>query len=635
MPDDGFVAFVREAHEGLLCLADLLEEDPRKAESLVRRALVDTRMRWRQVGRGGDPAAYARARLIRWHAGRRPDSLPPSGFVPEPTWAVGSSENLRRALADLPRRTRAAVVLRLYEDLPDEETARLLRTDKESVLTELTLGRARLEQALALESAGTGGSPAPTPIDTDLRVELRLLVEGVARPPFDPIAAAASVSREAATRRRHRWLTGTVAAGALAAAVVTAAGMLDDGPASPSAEVAIDVPAEPIPVHDLPTRGSLAADTAFLDGVLGLPWENEMIGEYAGPAEGSPGSRHVVFAGDVRGGRWALVVGRPLNSDPRVGPVDADGLVQAWFTGPPGAAPDQMTMSSFPQVVSPELPVSLMDPLTGTLVVVAAPGDAVEVSEHSVIAADGSLSRPYEPAHMTDGIAITRIGLGELTVPWAVSYRVLRDDTVVLSSAPEWILSAFEPDLPDLEISYPRGIPDAGAAQAAESAALGVVAPLGLSPHETDIVALWAGPLPEPLDGGLAVVTVTVPSGAVVATALWQSVDANGDATYAGDCGLGIRPAGVSTYQRVLAAGCEIYGPPGAFLEQLLVVVSPPSVTALRAYDAGGRFLADLRLEDGVLIGAMPPGTAQVESETAGGVLLGRTDLLGRDQLWD
>ncbi|MFP5371067.1 MAG: hypothetical protein ACLGI3_10010, partial [Actinomycetes bacterium] len=65
MPDDGFVAFVRDVHEDLLCMADLLEEDPRRAESLVRNALVDTRMRWRRVGRRASPAAHARARLVR------------------------------------------------------------------------------------------------------------------------------------------------------------------------------------------------------------------------------------------------------------------------------------------------------------------------------------------------------------------------------------------------------------------------------------------------------------------------------------------------------------------------------------------------------------------------------------------
>jgi hypothetical protein len=88
--------------------------------------------------------------------------------------------------------------------------------------------------------------------------------------------------------------------------------------------------------------------------------------------------------------------------------------------------------------------------------------------------------------------------------------------------------------------------------------------------------------------------------------------------------------------QRVLAAGCAIHAETtGAVVEELLVVVAPPSVTALRAYDAGGRFLTDLPLSDGVVVTTRPEGAAQVEAEGAGGVLLGRTDLLGRDQLWD
>ncbi len=247
--------------------------------------------------------------------------------------------------------------------------------------------------------------------------------------------------------------------------------------------------------------------------------------------------------------------------------------MQAWFTGPPGAAANQMTMSAYRQGCPPGLPMSLMDPRTGTLVVVAAPGDAVEVSEHSVIAADGSGSRPYEPADMTHGIATTRIDLGAIRLPYAVSYRVLRGDTVVASSSPDWVMTFSEPELPVLDISYPRGLPHGVAAQVAQSAALNVLVPLGLPLHETDVVAHWAGPLPEPVRGALAVVTVTVPSGAVVETVQRQSVTETGD----------VRrrrwpahpPVGEPRDQRVLAAGCEIYGEStGALIEELLVVIT-------------------------------------------------------------
>jgi hypothetical protein len=637
VPDDGFVAFVRDAHEGLLCLADLLEEEPPKAEALVRTALVDTRVRWRRLGRSGDPAGYARARLIRRHVGPRSDGGPASGIVDEPTcWADGSSDGLRRELSGLPARTRAAVVLRLHEQLPDEEIARLLRTDQASVRTGLTHGLARLEQALAPEPV-RWGAPAPAPTGADLRHELRLLVEGVARPPFDAVAAADSVSREAAARRRRRWLTGTAAAAALALAVVL--GLPGDGPPAGErpADVAAGAPAEAARVHDLPTRGSLADDSAFLDGLLALPWENETIMGVADLEVAAADSRRVVFAGEVPGRRWALVVGTPSSRPSRNGPETSGGLVAAWFTGPPGAAPDQMTMSSFPRGISPDLPVSLLDPRTGTLVLVAAPGDVVEVSTGSVIAADGYRSRPYEAAETTEGIATTRLDLGDAALPWAVSYRVVRGDRIVMTSAPEGVVSpSAEPELPSFDISYPRGLPDPGAAEAAQTAAVGVMAPLGLSPEEADIVAHWTGPLPGSARGSLVVMTVTVPSGAVVATALWQAVTMDGLGSYAADCGLEIRPAGVPTDQRVLAAGCDIHEESsGAVVEEVLVVVAPPSVTRLRAYDGSGRFLADLPIGDGVMVGAMPPGTQQVEAETVGGVLLGRTELLGRDQLWD
>ena len=639
MSDDGFLAFVRDEHERLLCVADLLAENPRTAEELVRRALVDTRMRWRQVGRNGDPAAYALTRLLRRHAARRADGEPASGFVAEPTEADGGGDALRRTIADLPSRTRAVVVLRLFQELPDEEIARLLRTDRSSVLAELARGRARLQASLVPESAGAGLSPAPAPFAGDLAEELRRLVERVARPPFDPVSAAAALSHEAAGRRRRRRLTGALAVAVVAVmAVVTMAFLPDDPPTPPPTDLAVEVPARPVAVHDLPTRGSLAGDTAFLDGVLALPWESETFGRDGGPGYAMPIFRRVVYAGDVPGGRWALVVGSSSSSSgSRVGPDGSGDLLQAWFTGPPGAAPDQMTLSSYPLGVSAEVPVALLDPRTGTLVVVAAPGDAVEVSERVVLAADGSRARPHEPAETTDGIAITRIGSADGGLPYAMSYRVLRGGTIVASSPLDWVMASGEPEWPVVDIAYPRGMPTSVAVAVAQSAALGVLVPLGLPPHTTDVVAHWAGPLPGPVQGGLAVVTVTAPSGALVTTAHWQSVSGTGAATSGGDCGLDIRPAGEATDQRVLAAGCEIYGgSAGALVDEVLVVLAPPSVATLRAYDARGRFLADLPApEDGVLIGRKPPGTAEVEAETAGGVLLGRTDLLGRDQLWD
>lgn len=277
-----------------------------------------------------------------------------------------------------------------------------------------------------------------------------------------------------------------------------------------------------------------------------------------------------------------------------------------------------------------------MDTRTGTLVVVAAPGDVVEVSEHSVLAADGYRSRQYEAADVTDGVAVTRLGPGNTTLPWAVSYRVVRGDRNVMTSTPDWVEPSHDIELPSYDIRYPRGFPDDPAARVAQSVAFNVLAPLGLSSGDADVVGHWVGPLPGSHAGTLAVVTATVPSGAVVASVQWQVDSADGLGSYAAECGLEIRPAGVPAADRVYAAACELFdAATGQVTDTSLVVAAPSSVATVRAYDSGGRFLVEFPLADGVLVVPMPERTARVEAVTRTGVLLGRTDLMGHAQLWD
>ncbi|WP_324274997.1 hypothetical protein [Blastococcus brunescens] len=83
--------------------------------------------------------------------------------------------------------------------------------------------------------------------------------------------------------------------------------------------------------------------------------------------------RTTAFAGDVPGSRVALVVARLRDGD----------LLQAWFTGPSGAAPTDMVLAEL-DGAPPGEPVALLDvpdPVTGrgVLVVVAFPGDDIEV----------------------------------------------------------------------------------------------------------------------------------------------------------------------------------------------------------------------------------------------------------------
>ena len=70
-------------------------------------------------------------------------------------------------------------------------------------------------------------------------------------------------------------------------------------------------------------------------------------------------------------------------------------MVAAWFGGPSRARPDQMSLQAPPAAMPADAPAALLDQRTGTLVVVAAPGDVVEVSERPGIAEDGSVYRGW------------------------------------------------------------------------------------------------------------------------------------------------------------------------------------------------------------------------------------------------
>ena len=421
--------------------------------------------------------------------------------------------------------------------------------------------------------------------------------------------------------------------GAVVAGLLLAAPFVPRGP-EPEAASRTGPPAPaPVTVLDGPARGSLAGDRAFLEAVRRLPWSDD-------EPTGNLGIRSVVFAGDVPGARWALVVGRVLGppdapGSPADGPAGRSGLVAVWFGGPPGAAPEGLTRLTPPARAPDDAPLGLLDQRTGTLVVVAAPGDVVEVSERPEIAEDSSIYRPFRTVKTTDGVAVARLRPSDVPVTTAAVYRVVRDGRTVARSAPTTIGNRFGAPTP-VAVEHPRGRPSDAAAEAVRWTAERVLAPLGLARHEIRLTALWAGnvPGPGPESGTVAVVAATLPNRAAVVDGEWllPVASASGDYLQVGDCGLGILPAGPPVEQRVHVLSCEVVDPThgDAVVQTVLLVVAPPQVALVRIYDGDSRFLVELPTVDGVVVTPMPPGTATVEAVTAGGVSLGRTRLLGR-----
>jgi hypothetical protein len=448
------------------------------------------------------------------------------------------------------------------------------------------------------------------------------------RPP-DGSSDAWWTAREAEARRhRRRILALTVTAVAVVGLATPAfldAATPDDRPAASGSAGAPDGN-----LYDGPPRGSLADDGAFVDGVRALPWS--VTGDPTGP-EVPVADRQVVFAGDVPGGRWALVVAaRGSVVDPADLPGDVstgpDLLDAVWFIGPPDAGADQLSPAAYPGPLKAAWPTALLDQATGVLVVVVSREDGIEVSDRPEVAADGSTSREFREVETTDGVAVVRLGTTGSTAGTSAVYRVVREATA--TSITPWTTTVLDAPKPAPDIGYPRGEPEEAGRSAAAYAAERVISELGLPPDELEVTAQWVGDVPARGPGQAAVVTVTLPNGAVVVDGQWL-LPAQVDGSVQGaDCGRAGLPAGAPAARRVYALVCEVVDDTsGAPMQTSLVVVAPPDVVLVRTYDADGSFLSEHPAQDGVVVSRLPIGTATVEAVTRGGISLGRAGLLG------
>lgn len=137
--DERFTAFVRANTGSLLKTGFLLTRDPVEAEELVQDTLVWLYPRWNQVEQAEHQLAYVRkAAVNRFLAGRRRKSATEVHFDPELERSTGQRPGRDEAaevderiamwaeLGELSDRQRAAIVLRFFHDLPDDEVAQVL-----------------------------------------------------------------------------------------------------------------------------------------------------------------------------------------------------------------------------------------------------------------------------------------------------------------------------------------------------------------------------------------------------------------------------------------------------------------------------------------------------------------------------
>jgi RNA polymerase sigma-70 factor (sigma-E family) len=131
--DDEFTRFVTARLGPLRRVAYLLCQDWQRADDLVQIAITRLYVRWERARTMEHPDAYARAILVREFLGERRSGwarrVVLGQAVPETAGPERDGEtvlDMRAALASLPPRQRATIVLRYYCDLNVEQTAHLL-----------------------------------------------------------------------------------------------------------------------------------------------------------------------------------------------------------------------------------------------------------------------------------------------------------------------------------------------------------------------------------------------------------------------------------------------------------------------------------------------------------------------------
>jgi RNA polymerase sigma-70 factor (sigma-E family) len=162
--DAEFTRFVAETHSQLSRSARLLTGDWHTAEDLVQATLMRVYRRWRRVAAADSALAYSQRIMInlfltslrrRWR-GEAPQERLPETATPDFSAGVNERDALSRALQQLPRRMRAVIVLRYYEDLSVEQTAHLLDCSEATVRSQATRGLAKLRAGVGSTQLETG-----------------------------------------------------------------------------------------------------------------------------------------------------------------------------------------------------------------------------------------------------------------------------------------------------------------------------------------------------------------------------------------------------------------------------------------------------------------------------------------------
>jgi RNA polymerase sigma-70 factor, ECF subfamily len=151
--EDEFGQFVAATSLALLKTARLLTGDWHLGQDLLQVTLTKVYLHWEHSSRWDSAIGYARKVMVntyctwarrRWRHELSSEVVPDAGDGRDVAEAVAVADAFAAALLSLPRRHRAVLVLRFYEDLSVEQTAAVLGCPAGTVMSLTSRALARL-----------------------------------------------------------------------------------------------------------------------------------------------------------------------------------------------------------------------------------------------------------------------------------------------------------------------------------------------------------------------------------------------------------------------------------------------------------------------------------------------------------
>jgi len=166
--DEDFTTYVQTRLAWLRRVGYLLCQDWQQADDLVQTAITSLYVHWRRARAMDNVDGYARTILVRAFLSERrggwarrvtlPGQLPDApALAPDADDAM----DVRGALASLPPRQRATLVLRFYCDLNVDQVARVLGCSAGTVKSQTAKALAGLRRTLAPGAEAAYGEPSP------------------------------------------------------------------------------------------------------------------------------------------------------------------------------------------------------------------------------------------------------------------------------------------------------------------------------------------------------------------------------------------------------------------------------------------------------------------------------------------